>query len=206
MDRIRVLGSFVVATLFTALPLGCGGRAVQVESRPAPDASTGDLEQPDAGADADATAADSGPDAPEDHHAPDAPDSSCACICKNWLKNDISTYPSDFFYDDVNPSGSCVQHGCPAGQVCCATSCVDPSVCEYTGAAWGTRDCRSFHDPHDPPPLPESNCCWKYGYTVCVAPELCPSEGVLLQGQVDKEVNGKVPICLRYQGCVDDPG
>ena len=204
MNSVRAFPSLAICSTFAALLLGCGGRSVQVESHPAPDASADVIHEPDAGPDADAAPRDTGPETYEDHHAPDAPDSSCACLCKNWIKNDISTYPYDFFYDAINPSGSCVLHGCPTGEVCCATSCVDPSVCEYTSTPWGTRDCRPYHEPHDPPPAPKSDCCWKYGFTACVAPELCPSEGVLLQGDY---VKGKlVPICLQYQGCVDDPG
>ena len=174
---------FLVSLLWLlSSAVSCGGQAVQAGST---DAGS-KLDAHDAKDSAHEPTNDGGKDA-----AVDAPeeDAGLRCLCRNWTDD---AYASAFF---DSAGTDCVIRGCAEGEVCCATLCVDPSVCHYTGFPTAVPGCDwSKHHPGDIMQPPD-DCCWHYGFTACVAPHLCADGGVLQHRDADYEKD-TIDLCI----------
>jgi hypothetical protein len=171
----------------------CGGRASSAgETSGVPDAMLADVDTMDASEVGSGGASDASiPDvrdagkAGTGGAAADAADArpevawNHKCWCKNW-QGDV--YPDGFYFFASNcVSGLTCQD---PNNVCCATSCVSPKVCQNTSK--GHFDC------HGQPP----NDCCNFMYTVCVRTEDCAPEGVLKPQPYDAGNVSNVQVCM----------
>jgi hypothetical protein len=171
----------------------CGGKTTSVAQTSGvpdatPDADTADTSEVGSGGSPDASIPDSRDTgkagtggAPVDA-ADVRPDVAWShkCWCKNW-QDDV--YPKDFYDETV---GNCVSGlTCQEPKsVCCATTCVNPAVCQNTSN--GHFDCHS---------QPPNDCC-NFIFSVCVRPEDCAPEGVLKHQPYDAGNVSNVQACM----------